>query len=69
MSEAIKHVGTSSNSTISREDKLDEFHALQYALFITAFVEVLGGIFFLLSAIYIIRDKEEVERATNSKYF
>ncbi|XP_044730370.1 protein spinster isoform X2 [Chrysoperla carnea] len=66
VSEAIKHVGTSSNSTISREDKLDEFHALQYALFITAFVEVLGGIFFLLSAIYIIRDKEEVERATNT---
>lgn len=42
---------------------LVEFKALQYALFVTCFVEVIGGIFFLLTAIYIVRDKLRVERA------
>ncbi|XP_061383629.1 protein spinster isoform X3 [Danaus plexippus] len=39
-----------------------KFRSLQYALFITCFVEVIGGIFFLLTAIYIVRDKLRVER-------
>jgi MFS transporter, Spinster family, sphingosine-1-phosphate transporter len=34
-----------------------QFESLQYALFSTNFVEVIGGLFFLLTAIYIIRDK------------
>ncbi|KAJ8722043.1 hypothetical protein PYW08_004445 [Mythimna loreyi] len=42
---------------------LIKFKSLQYALFLTCFVEVLGGIFFLLTAIYIVRDKLKVERA------
>ncbi|KAJ8731388.1 hypothetical protein PYW07_004552 [Mythimna separata] len=42
---------------------LVKFKSLQYALFVTCFVEVLGGIFFLLTAIYIVRDKLKVERA------
>lgn len=42
---------------------LVEFKSLQYALFMTCFVEVIGGIFFLLTAIYIVRDKLRVERA------
>ncbi|XP_034831764.1 protein spinster isoform X4 [Maniola hyperantus] len=40
-----------------------QFRSLQRALFITCFVEVLGGIFFLLTAIYIVRDKQKVDRA------
>lgn len=40
-----------------------QFKALQYALFTTCFVEVLGGIFFLATAFYIIRDKQNAERA------
>ncbi|XP_028042764.1 protein spinster isoform X2 [Bombyx mandarina] len=40
-----------------------EFRALQYALFITCFVEVLGGIFFLITSAYIVRDKLKVDRA------
>ncbi|XP_075977531.1 lysolipid transporter protein spinster isoform X3 [Anticarsia gemmatalis] len=40
-----------------------EFSSLQYALFVTCFVEVIGGIFFLLTAIYIVRDKLKVDRA------
>ncbi|KAI5718991.1 hypothetical protein M8J76_003372 [Diaphorina citri] len=35
--------------------KSDEFLALQYALFITSFIEVLGGIFFLLGSLYIAK--------------
>ncbi|CAH0585767.1 unnamed protein product [Chrysodeixis includens] len=40
-----------------------KFKSLQYALFVTCFVEVIGGIFFLLTAIYIVRDKLKVDRA------
>lgn len=39
-----------------------QFHSLQYALFTTNFVEVLGGLFFLFTALYIVRDKENAER-------
>ncbi|XP_026735036.1 protein spinster isoform X4 [Trichoplusia ni] len=42
---------------------LVKFKSLQYALFVTCFVEVIGGIFFLLTAIYIVRDKLKVDRA------
>ncbi|KAL1376666.1 hypothetical protein pipiens_020073, partial [Culex pipiens pipiens] len=39
-----------------------QFRALQYALFSTSFVEVIGGVFFLLTAMYILRDRRNVER-------
>ncbi|XP_054274591.1 protein spinster-like isoform X9 [Macrosteles quadrilineatus] len=39
-----------------------QFHSLQYALFTTNFVEVLGGLFFLFTALYIQQDKEIAER-------
>jgi len=39
-----------------------QFHSLQYALFTTNFVEVLGGLFFLFTALYIVQDKENAER-------
>ncbi|XP_037041288.1 protein spinster isoform X3 [Bradysia coprophila] len=39
------------------------FKALQYALFSTCFVEILGGVFFLCTAAYILRDKAKAERA------
>lgn len=40
-----------------------QFKALQYALFVTCFVEIIGGIFFLVTAIYIVRDKQKVDNA------
>ncbi|XP_052893687.1 protein spinster isoform X2 [Anopheles moucheti] len=40
---------------------LIKFRALQYALFSTCFVEILGGVFFLITAIYIDRDRARVE--------
>ncbi|KAK4874836.1 hypothetical protein RN001_014196 [Aquatica leii] len=40
-----------------------QFKALQYALFITCFVEILGGIFFLINAMYIVKDRTKVDNA------
>lgn len=40
----------------------DEFLSLQYALFITSFVEVLGGVFFLLTSLYIVDDRARTDR-------
>ncbi|GLG99391.1 protein spinster-like isoform X1 [Gryllus bimaculatus] len=45
------------NQPKSREEIEVEFLSLQYALFITCFVEVIGGLFFLLTAVYIVHDK------------
>lgn len=39
-----------------------QFRALQYALFSTSFMEIIGGVFFLLTAMYILRDRRNVER-------
>uniref|UniRef100_A0A1B0FH04 Major facilitator superfamily (MFS) profile domain-containing protein n=1 Tax=Glossina morsitans morsitans TaxID=37546 RepID=A0A1B0FH04_GLOMM len=39
------------------------FYSLQYALFMVCFVEVLGGIFFLITAVFITEDKHEASQA------
>ena len=39
-----------------------DYYSMQYSLFINNFVEVAGGLFFLLTAVYIIRDKLKVDR-------
>ncbi|XP_050531599.1 protein spinster isoform X2 [Daktulosphaira vitifoliae] len=44
-------------------DKIS-FHSLQYALFITSFIEILGGLFFFFTAYYVIEDKEQAESET-----
>ncbi|XP_037077335.1 protein spinster-like isoform X2 [Pollicipes pollicipes] len=45
-------------------DTYVSFKSMQYALFITMFVEVLGGLFFLINAAYIVRDRERARRLT-----
>jgi hypothetical protein len=50
----------SSNATL---DPVIEFHSLQYSIFMTCFVQVLGGLFFLLTALYITADRLHAERA------
>jgi len=45
---------------------LIEFRSLQYSLFITSFVEVLGGLFFLMTAWYIISDKKKCDDIIHS---
>ncbi|XP_034188223.1 lysolipid transporter protein spinster isoform X2 [Osmia lignaria lignaria] len=43
------------------ENTLIEFRSLQYALFLTMFVEVIGSLFFFLTALYIQKDKALAE--------
>lgn len=45
-----------------------QFRSLQYGLFLTTFVEVIGGIFFLLTSIYIVRDKDKVEKFISGEF-
>ncbi|XP_030759175.1 protein spinster-like [Sitophilus oryzae] len=67
-----KHDSSSStNSTLTTTispSPTDEvsFKSLQYALFITCFVEILGGFFFLLNAFYLVEDREKAEQAIHA---
>lgn len=50
------------------EDDSVKFYALQYALFTTCFIEILGGLFFLINAFYIVKDKQKVEKALKGEF-
>uniref|UniRef100_A0A1L8DE93 Putative sugar transporter/spinster transmembrane protein n=2 Tax=Nyssomyia neivai TaxID=330878 RepID=A0A1L8DE93_9DIPT len=58
---------TGNNSTIPFDTATDmketKFIALQYALFATCVVEVLGAVFFLITSFYVMRDRERAKRA------
>lgn len=43
------------------DDMLIEFRSLQYAMFLTMFVEIIGSLFFFLTALYIQKDKAMVD--------
>lgn len=59
---------TTTMSTILTEDTIEvQFKSLQYSLFSSSFVEVLGGVFFLVTAAYILKDKSNVDRAVAGK--
>lgn len=45
-----------------------KFESLQYALFVTTFVSVLGGLFFLFAAFYIVKDKDRATKLTRGSY-
>ena len=57
------------NSFQIQGDPYVEFKSLQYSLFITSFVEVIGGLFFLMTAWYIISDKMKADKAIAGKNF
>lgn len=40
------------------DDPVADFRSLQYALFLTIFVEIIGSAFFFITAMYIEKDKE-----------
>jgi len=44
-----------------------EFRSLQYAMFLTMFVEVIGALFFFLTALHIQKDKALVDLAIAGK--
>lgn len=50
------------------ESDIQQFKSLQYALFVTCFVEIIGGVFFLITSIYILDDKRKVEEAISCKF-
>ncbi|XP_062553552.1 protein spinster isoform X1 [Armigeres subalbatus] len=52
----LPHLGDEDSASI-------QFRALQYALFSTSFVEIIGGVMFLMTAMYILQDRRNVERA------
>jgi len=49
-------------SSYGRRDLFVEFLSLQYALYMSCFVCVLGGAFFLATALFIQRDREQAEK-------
>lgn len=51
----VKHI------TSQAEDTFIEFRSLQYAMFLTMFVAVLGSLFFFFTALYIQKDKALVD--------
>lgn len=49
-----------SDFSVNNSD-LIEYRSLQYSLFLTIFVEVIGSLFFFLTALYIQKDKAVVD--------
>jgi hypothetical protein len=50
------------NATMEICNSTRDFYSMQYSLIINIFMVFLGGICFFISAIYIVKDKERVER-------
>ena len=50
------------------EEVLFKYTSLQYSLFTNCGVEIIGGILFFITAIYIVRDKLACENASAGKY-
>ncbi|XP_043641532.1 protein spinster-like isoform X4 [Drosophila teissieri] len=63
ITEATTSLIETAHSAVSQEySDVEQFEGLQYALFSTSFVEVLGGIFFIFTACFIIKDKYNATR-------
>ena len=61
-------VNYASNSTASDLcDNARDFYSMQYAFMLNIVMVLLGGICFLICAIYVVRDKERVERFVAGK--
>ena len=63
LSQVAENATTAIVETVRQDSNETQFKALQYSLFSTSFVEVLGGVFFLLTALYILKDRANVDRA------
>lgn len=67
MSLVLAENATDVSATMQQDSTEVQFKALQYSLFSTSFVEVLGGVFFLVTAAYILKDRANVDRAVAGK--
>ncbi|KAF7987365.1 hypothetical protein HCN44_003127 [Aphidius gifuensis] len=47
--------------SINTNDKFIEFRSIQYALFLTIFIEIIGSLFFFITALHIEKDKSVVD--------
>jgi len=63
----VANTNATASTLVADLDPTVKFHSLQYALFTTNFVEIVGGLFFLLTALYIVADKREADRAATGK--
>lgn len=63
MSHTIANVTEQAITAVTEDSTSVQFKALQYSLFSTSFVEVLGGVFFLITVFYILHDRSNVDRA------
>lgn len=50
------------------DNPLVEYHSLEYALFITCFINVFGGLSFLLTAWYVVSDREKADLVIKGAY-
>ena len=57
------------NATMEICNSTRDFYSMQYSLIINIFMVFLGGICFFISAIYIVKDKERVERFVAGNIF
>ena len=57
------------NTTMEICNSTRDFYSMQYSLIINIFMVFLGGICFFISAIYIVKDKERVERFVAGNLF
>lgn len=64
---STEQVSKNATESLKAVDNYTEFKGMQYALFITCFVEILGGLLFLVSAFYIVEDKKKVEKALQER--
>ena len=60
--ENTANLTTQQNATMEICNSTRDFYSMQYSLIINIFMVFLGGICFFISAIYIVKDKERVER-------
>lgn len=67
LSQLAENVTTTLSTKLTEDSNEVQFKSLQYSLFSTSFVEVLGGVFFLVTAAYILKDKSTVDRAVAGK--
>lgn len=60
--------GLESFSNVTQCDVAVDYFGMQYSLFTNSIVEVIGGIFFIITAIYIIKDKTKCDRFIAGKH-
>lgn len=69
LSQTVENTTVAATTMLTQDSTKVQFTALQYSLFSTSFVEVLGGVFFLITAVYILRDRANVDRAVAGNKF